>query len=200
MGPAGCDHVGTRGMYNLRHVATALYLFKIHSVVATTITFAAQRCATLGPYIINVPIWSIGLGGMLLRPTLSLIQMFFSGLSPWRNVVCDPPLRKARPLHKIFIELVKQELNDRTPDTGNARTPVKTLLNDSNELVVMMSYLKLPSSYANAHLGLSAIYPSNQAFPSLFSILSSSFFVSSNWCSIRTQQKALILSHTPFFL
>ena len=111
-GPVGHDHVGTKGMHNLRDVATALYFLKIHSVVATTITFTAQGHATLGSYIVNLPVWFIGLGGMLLRPTLNVVQMFFSSLSPWRNVACDPPLRKARPLHKIFVALVKQELND----------------------------------------------------------------------------------------
>ena len=58
------------------------------------------------------------------------------------------PLRKFSPLDKIFVALMK-ELNNFKHSKD--QTPVNTRLKDSEELVVMMPYLKPPSSYANAY-------------------------------------------------
>ena len=55
-----------RGMHDLRDVATALYLFKINSVVSSTITFAAQAYATLAPYTKDMAAGSIRLDDVLL--------------------------------------------------------------------------------------------------------------------------------------
>ena len=98
-------------MHDLRDVATALYLFKINSVVSSTITFAAQACATLAPYTKDMAVGSIQLGGVLLGQFLGLLQMFCSGLSksPMLSYI---PLRKFPPLDKIFIALMKGELNN----------------------------------------------------------------------------------------
>ena len=98
-------------MHDLRDVATALYLFKINSVVSSTITFAAQACATLAPYTKDMAAGSIRLGGVLLGQFLSLLQMFSSGLSK-TPLLSYIPLRKFPPLHKIFIALMKGELNN----------------------------------------------------------------------------------------
>ena len=68
-----------RGMHDLRDVATALYLFKINSVVSSTITFAAQACATLAPYTKDMAAGSIRLGGVLLGQFIGLLQIFCSG-------------------------------------------------------------------------------------------------------------------------
>jgi hypothetical protein len=51
------------------------------------------------------------------------------------------------------------------PDTGRLRTPLKTLLKDSDVFVVMMPYLKPPSSYASAHLDLCCICSSTMPSP-----------------------------------
>jgi hypothetical protein len=83
-------------------------------------------------------------------------------------------------------------------DIGNDQTPMNTRLKDSDMLVVMMPYLKPPSSYANAHLAFYSICPYNQALPAWFNILSSSLFVFLNWCSVRTQHRAFTLSQTSF--
>jgi hypothetical protein len=40
------------------------------------------------------------------------------------------------------------------PETGTARMPLKTLLNDSKEFMVMIPYLRPPPSNARAHLSL----------------------------------------------
>jgi hypothetical protein len=40
------------------------------------------------------------------------------------------------------------------PDTGTARIPLNTLLNDFEELVVITPYLRPPVSNARAHLSL----------------------------------------------
>ena len=80
-------------MHDLRDVATALYLFKINSVVSSTITFATQACATLAPYTKDMAAGSIRLDGVLLGQFLGLLQMFCSGLSktPLPSYI---PLRK----------------------------------------------------------------------------------------------------------
>ena len=95
-----------RGMHDLRDVATALYLFKINSVVSSTITFATQACATLALYTKDMAAGSIRLGGVLLGQFLSLLQMFCSSLSksPMLSYI---PLGKFPPLNKIFVALVK---------------------------------------------------------------------------------------------
>ena len=62
-----------RGMHDLWDIATALYLFKINSVVLSTITFAAQACATLAPYTKDIATGSIRLGGVLLGQFLGLL-------------------------------------------------------------------------------------------------------------------------------
>ena len=98
-------------MHNLRDVATALYLFKINSVVSSTITFAAQACATLALYTKDMAAGSIQLDGVLLGQFLGLLQMFSSGLSK-TPLLSYIPLRKFPPLHKIFVALMKGELNN----------------------------------------------------------------------------------------
>ena len=98
-------------MYDLRDVATALYLFKINSVVSSTITFAAQACATLAPYTKDMAAGSIRLGGVLLGQFLGLLQMFYSGLSK-TPLLSYISLRKFPPLDKIFVALMKGELNN----------------------------------------------------------------------------------------
>ena len=100
-----------RGMHDLRDVATALYFLKINSVVSSTITFAAQACATLPPYSKDMSVRSIRLGGLLLGQFLGILQMFCSGFSksPMLSYI---PLRKFSPLHKIFVTLMKGELNN----------------------------------------------------------------------------------------
>jgi hypothetical protein len=90
--------------------------------------------------------------------------------------------------------------NSIIPYTSNDRTPVNTWLKYSNELVVMMLYLKLPSSYANVHLAFCSICSSNHALSAWFNILFSSLIVSLKWCSVRTQHKAFTLSQTSLFL
>ena len=95
-----------RGMHDLRDVATALYLFKINSVVSSTITFAVEACATLAPYTKDMAAGSIRLGGVLLGQFLGLLQMFSSGLSKM-PLLSYIPLRKLPPLHKIFVALMK---------------------------------------------------------------------------------------------
>ena len=98
-------------MHDLRDVATALYFVKINSVASSTITFAAQACATLPPYTKDMSARSIRLGGMLLGQFLSLLQMFCSSLSK-TPLLSYIPLRKFPPLDKIFVALVKGELNN----------------------------------------------------------------------------------------
>ena len=100
-----------RGMHDLRDVATSLYLFKINSVVSSTITFATQTCATLAPYTKDMAAGSIRLGGVLLGQFLGLLQMFNSSLSK-TPLLSYIPLCKSLPLHKIFIALMKGELNN----------------------------------------------------------------------------------------
>ena len=100
-----------RGMHDLRDVATALYLFKINSVVSSTITFSAQACATLAPYTKGMAGGSIWLGGVLLGQFLGLLQMFSSGLSK-TSLLSYISLRKFPPLHKISVALMKGELNN----------------------------------------------------------------------------------------
>jgi hypothetical protein len=98
-------------MHDLRDIATALYFVKINLVVFSTIMFAAQACATLPPYTKDMSARSIRLGDMLLGQLLDLLQMFYSGLSksPMVNYI---PLCKFPPLDKIFVALVKGELNN----------------------------------------------------------------------------------------
>ena len=98
-------------MHDLRDVATVLYLFKINSVVSSTITFAAQACATLAPYTKDMASGSIWLGGVLFGQFLGLLQMFSSGLSK-TPLLSYIPLRKFPPLHKILVALMKGELNN----------------------------------------------------------------------------------------
>ena len=86
-------------MHDLRDVATALYLFKINSVVSSTITFAAQACATLALYTKDMAVGSIWLDGVLLGQFLILLQMFCFGLSK-TPLLSYIPLRKFPPLHK----------------------------------------------------------------------------------------------------
>ena len=135
-------------MHDLSDVATALYFFKINSEVSSTIMFAAQACATLAPYTKDMAAGSIRLGGVLLGQFLSPLQMFCSGLSK-TPLLSYIPLCKFPPLDKIFVALIKGELNNSRH--RQHRTPVNTWLKDSEELVVMMPYLKPPSSYANTH-------------------------------------------------
>ena len=61
-----------RGTHDLRDVATALYFFKINSVVSSTISFAAQACVTLVLYTKDMVAGSIWLGGVLLGQFLGL--------------------------------------------------------------------------------------------------------------------------------
>ena len=98
-------------MHDLRDVATALYFVKINSIVSSTIMFAAQACATLVPYTKDMALGSIRLGGVLLGQFLGLHQMFSSNLSktPLLNYI---PRCKFPPLHKIFVALMKGELNN----------------------------------------------------------------------------------------
>ena len=98
-------------MHDQWDVATALYFFKINSVVSSTIMFAAQACATLAPYTKDMAAGSIRLGGVLLGQFLGLLQMFSSGLSKM-SLLNYIPLRKFPPLHKIFVALMKGELNN----------------------------------------------------------------------------------------
>ena len=100
-----------RGMHDLRDIATVVYFFKINSVVSSTKTFAAQACATLAPYTKDMAAGSIWLGGVLLGQFLSLLQMFSSGLSKM-PLLSYIPLRKFPSLHKIFVALMKGELNN----------------------------------------------------------------------------------------
>ena len=111
MDPVSSDHVRARSMHDLRDVVTALYFVKINSVVPSTITFAAQACATLPPYTKDMSVRSIWLDDMLLDQFLVLLQMFCSGLSksPMLSYI---PLGKFPPLDKIFVALVKRELNN----------------------------------------------------------------------------------------
>jgi hypothetical protein len=123
---------------------------------------------------------------------------------------CSCPAFPNRPSLARFLYarshlLIKYSLhfwkeNSTIPDTGNDRTSVNTRLKDSDELVVMMSYLKPTSSYANAHKAFYSICSSNHALPTWFNILSSSLIVSLKWCSVRTQHRAFTLSQTSFFL
>ena len=100
-----------RGMHDPRDVATTVYLFKINSVVSSTITFTAQACATLAPYTKDMVAGSIQLDGVLLGQFLGLLQMFSSGLAKM-PLLSYIPLRKLPPLHKIFVALMKGELNN----------------------------------------------------------------------------------------
>ena len=100
-----------RGMHDLRDVVTALYFFKINSVVPSTITFTAQAYATLAPYTKDMAAGSIWLGGVPLGQLLGVFQMFSSGLSKM-PLLSYIPLRKLPPLHKIFVALMKGELNN----------------------------------------------------------------------------------------
>ena len=100
-----------RGKHDLRDVATVLYLFKINLVVSSTITFAAQTCATLASYIKDMAAGSIQLGGVLLGQFLGLLQMFCSSLSK-SPLLSYIPLRKFSPFDKIFVALMKGELNN----------------------------------------------------------------------------------------
>jgi len=111
MDPTGCDHVRARGMHDLRDVATTLYFIKINLVLPSTIMFTAQACATLPPYTKDMPTRSIRLGGMLLGQFLGLLQMFYSGLSK-SSTLSKIPLRKFPPHDKIFVALLKRELNN----------------------------------------------------------------------------------------
>ena len=109
--PAGHDHMRARGIHDLRDVAIALYFVKINSVVSSTITFAAQACATLPPYTKDMSARSIWLNGMLLGQFLDLLQMFCSSLSK-SPLLSYIPLRKFSPFDKIFVALMKGELNN----------------------------------------------------------------------------------------
>ena len=98
-------------MHHLRDVATALYFVKINSIVSSTITFAAQACATLALYTKDMEAGSIRLGGVLHGQFLGLLQMFCSSLSK-TPLLSYFPLRKFSPLDKIFVVLMKGELNN----------------------------------------------------------------------------------------
>ena len=100
-----------RGMHDLRDVATALYFVKINSIVPSTITFTAQACAILALYTKDMAVGSIRLNGVLLGQFLGVLQMFSSDLSkmPLLNYI---HLCKFPPLHKIFVALIKGELNN----------------------------------------------------------------------------------------
>ena len=100
-----------RGMHDMRDVATALYFFKINSIVSSTITFVAQACATLALYTKDMAAGSIRLGGVLLGQFLGLLQMFCFGLSK-SSKLSYIPLRKFPPLDKIFVALMKGELDN----------------------------------------------------------------------------------------
>ena len=114
-----------RGMHDLSDVATVLYFVKINSVVLSTITFVAQACATLAPYTKDMAAGSIRLGGVLLGQFLGLLQMFCSGLfkTPLLSYI---PLRKLPPLDKIFIALIKGELNNSSHVSTPAALPCMT--------------------------------------------------------------------------
>ena len=90
-----------RGMHDLRDVATALYIFKINSVVSSTITFTAEACATLAPYTKNMAAGSIRLDDVLLGQFLGLLQIFCTGLSK-TSLLSYIPLRKFPPLSKTI--------------------------------------------------------------------------------------------------
>ena len=98
-------------MHDPRDVATALYLFKINLVVSSTITFADQACATLAPYTKDMASGSIWLDGVLFGQFLGLLQIFCYGLSK-TPLLSYIPLRKFSPLDKIFVALMKEELNN----------------------------------------------------------------------------------------
>jgi hypothetical protein len=100
-----------RGMHDLRDVATELYFVKINSVVSSTIMFAAEACATPAPYTKDMAAGSIWLGGVLFGQFLGLLQMFYFSLSksPLLRYI---PLCKFPPLDKIFVALMKGELNN----------------------------------------------------------------------------------------
>jgi hypothetical protein len=98
-------------MHDLRDVATALYFVKINLIVSSIITFTTHACATLPPYTKDMSARSIRLGDMLLGQFLGLLQMLCFGLSksPMLSYI---PLRKFLSLDKIFVALVKGELNN----------------------------------------------------------------------------------------
>jgi hypothetical protein len=133
-----------RGMHDLRDVATALYLFKINSIVSSTITFAAQACATLAPYTKDMAAGSIRLDGVLL----GLLQMFSSGLAK-TPLLSYIPLRKLPPLHKIFVALMKGELNNsrHRQRSNSGEYTVEELRGVSGHDAIP----ETPSTYANVH-------------------------------------------------
>ena len=73
--------------------------------------FAAQACATLAPYTKDMVAGSIRLDGVLLGQFLGLLQMFCSGLSKM-PLLSYIPLCKFPPLDKIYVALMKGELNN----------------------------------------------------------------------------------------
>ena len=100
-----------RGMHDLRDLATALYLFKINSVVSSTITFATQACATLAPYTkdmareVHTARWCAA--WPIPRPP-SNVQ-----LRPFQNAPAQLYSSTQAPTsHKIFIALMKGELKN----------------------------------------------------------------------------------------
>ena len=135
-------------MHDLRDVATALYLLKINSVVSSTITFAAQACATLASYTKDMAAGSIRLGGVLLGQFLDLLQMFSSDLfkMPLLSYIS---LRKFPPFHKIFVTLMKGELNNsrHRQRSNSGEYTVEGLRGVSGHDAIP----ETPSSYANGH-------------------------------------------------
>ena len=135
-------------MHDLRDVATALYLFKINSVVSSTITFAAQAGATLAPYTKDMAAGSIRLSGVLLGQFLGLLQMFCSGLSK-TPLLSYIPLCKFTPLDKIFVALIKGELNNsrHRQRSNSGEYMVEELRGVSGHDAIT----EPPLSYANVH-------------------------------------------------
>lgn len=95
----------------MRDIASALCFRKVHSIVPATVMFTTHGCSTGGPYIVHHPLRSEGLTDLLIGPNLSLVQMFFFGLSPGpiggQTVLGDGP-----PVNKVLVALVKGKLND----------------------------------------------------------------------------------------
>ena len=137
-----------RGMHDLRNVATTLYFFKINSIVSSYITFVTQACATLAPYTKDMVAGSIWLGGVLLSQFLGLLQMFSSGLSKML-LLSYIPLRKFLPLDKIFVALMKGELNNsrHRQRSNSGEYTVEGLRGVSGHDAIP----EPSSSYANAH-------------------------------------------------
>ena len=91
---------------------------------------------------------SIRLEGVLLGQFLDLLQMFSSGLSK-TPLLSYIPLRKFPPLHKIFVALMKRELNisKHRQRSNSGEYTVEGLQGVSGHDAIP----ETPSSYANAH-------------------------------------------------